>query len=52
MYQKIFYFQILVNVCLLTSADRGSLFLAKGTPPNRYLQAKLFDVTRDTGNLM
>ncbi|KAG6449922.1 hypothetical protein O3G_MSEX006289 [Manduca sexta] len=40
--------KILVNVCLLTSADRGSLFLAKGTAPNRYLQAKLFDVTRDT----
>ncbi|XP_073963396.1 cGMP-specific 3',5'-cyclic phosphodiesterase-like isoform X2 [Choristoneura fumiferana] len=40
--------KILVNVCLLTSADRGSLFLAKGMPPNRYLQAKLFDVTRDT----
>ncbi|KAH9644654.1 hypothetical protein HF086_011823, partial [Spodoptera exigua] len=40
--------KILVNVCLLTSADRGSLFLAKGIPPNRYLQAKLFDVTRDT----
>ncbi|KAG7297248.1 cGMP-specific 3'-5'-cyclic phosphodiesterase [Plutella xylostella] len=40
--------KILVNVCLLTSADRGSLFLAKGTPPHRVLQAKLFDVTRDT----
>ncbi|CAH0597847.1 unnamed protein product [Chrysodeixis includens] len=40
--------KILVNVCLLTSADRGSLFLAKGAPPSRYLQAKLFDVTRDT----
>ncbi|XP_049880537.1 cGMP-specific 3',5'-cyclic phosphodiesterase-like isoform X2 [Pectinophora gossypiella] len=40
--------KILVNVCLLTSADRGSLFLAKGIPPHRYLQAKLFDVTRDT----
>ncbi|CAH4036969.1 cGMP-specific 3',5'-cyclic phosphodiesterase-like isoform X1 [Pieris brassicae] len=40
--------KILVNVCLLTSADRGSLFLAKGTPPSRYLQAKLFDVTRVT----
>ncbi|XP_034837406.1 cGMP-specific 3',5'-cyclic phosphodiesterase-like [Maniola hyperantus] len=40
--------KILVNVCLLTAADRGSLFLAKGTPPHRYLQAKLFDVTRDT----
>ncbi|VVC90283.1 unnamed protein product, partial [Leptidea sinapis] len=44
----LFHLQILVNVCLLTTADRGSLFLAKGTPPNRYLQAKLFDVTRDT----
>ncbi|RVE49619.1 hypothetical protein evm_005751, partial [Chilo suppressalis] len=40
--------KILVNVCLLTSADRGSLFLAKGIPAHRYLQAKLFDVTRDT----
>ncbi|XP_053619879.1 cGMP-specific 3',5'-cyclic phosphodiesterase-like isoform X1 [Plodia interpunctella] len=40
--------KILVNVCTLTSADRGSLFLAKGMPPNRYLQAKLFDVTRHT----
>lgn len=41
--------KILVNVGLLTHADRGSLFLAKGTPTNRYLVAKLFDVTQDTG---
>lgn len=41
--------KILVNVGLLTHADRGSLFLAKGPPNNRYLIAKLFDVTQDTG---
>lgn len=41
--------KILVNVGLLTSADRGSLFLARGPPDNRYLVAKLFDVTVDTG---
>lgn len=41
--------KILVNVGLLTHADRGSLFLAKGTSKNRYLVAKLFDVTQDTG---
>lgn len=41
--------KILVNVGLLTHADRGSLFLAKGTPNNRYLVAKLFDVTQKTG---
>lgn len=41
--------KILVNVGLLTHADRGSLFLAKNTPKNRYLVAKLFDVTQDTG---
>ncbi|XP_031641164.1 cGMP-specific 3',5'-cyclic phosphodiesterase [Contarinia nasturtii] len=40
--------KILVNVCLLTHADRGSLFLAKGTNKNRYLVAKLFDVNQDT----
>ncbi|XP_017874339.1 PREDICTED: cGMP-specific 3',5'-cyclic phosphodiesterase [Drosophila arizonae] len=40
--------KILVNVGLLTHADRGSLFLAKGTPNNRYLVAKLFDVTQTT----
>lgn len=41
--------KILVNVGLLTQADRGSLFLAKGTSNSRYLVAKLFDVTQDTG---
>lgn len=41
--------KILVNVGVLTSADRGSLFLARGPPDNRYLVAKLFDVTVDTG---
>lgn len=40
--------KILVNVGLLTQADRGSLFLAKGPPEDRYLVAKLFDVTQDT----
>ncbi|XP_065214815.1 cGMP-specific 3',5'-cyclic phosphodiesterase isoform X2 [Planococcus citri] len=40
--------KILVNVGLLTRADRGSLFLAKGPPDNKYLVAKLFDVTVDT----
>lgn len=44
--------KILVNVCLLTHADRGSLFLAKGTSKNRYLVAKLFDVNQDTGKLL
>lgn len=41
--------KILINVCLLTYADRGSLFLARGPPEHRYLVAKLFDVTVDTG---
>ncbi|XP_032305795.1 cGMP-specific 3',5'-cyclic phosphodiesterase isoform X2 [Drosophila ananassae] len=40
--------KILVNVGLLTHADRGSLFLAKGAPNNKYLVAKLFDVTQKT----
>ncbi|XP_044003079.1 cGMP-specific 3',5'-cyclic phosphodiesterase [Aphidius gifuensis] len=40
--------KILVNVGLLTHADRGSLFLAKGSSDERYLTAKLFDVTQDT----
>lgn len=40
--------KILVNVSLLTHADRGSLFLARGLPNNRYLVAKLFDVKKDT----
>lgn len=42
--------KILVNVELLTHADRGSLFLARGPREARYLVAKLFDVTVDTGN--
>ncbi|KAL1137724.1 hypothetical protein AAG570_009420 [Ranatra chinensis] len=41
--------KILVNVGLLTHADRGSLFLARGTADSRYLVAKLFDVTVNTG---
>ncbi|XP_014216594.1 cGMP-specific 3',5'-cyclic phosphodiesterase isoform X2 [Copidosoma floridanum] len=40
--------KILVNVGILTHADRGSLFLAKGPLEARYLVAKLFDVTQDT----
>lgn len=40
--------KILVNVSLLTHADRGSLFLARGPPEARYLVAKLFDVRQDT----
>lgn len=44
--------KILVNVGLLTHADRGSLFLAKGPPNNRYLVAKLFDVTQKTRKLI
>lgn len=44
--------KILVNVGLLTHADRGSLFLAKGPATNRYLVAKLFDVTQHTGKFV
>ncbi|XP_063239936.1 cGMP-specific 3',5'-cyclic phosphodiesterase [Bacillus rossius redtenbacheri] len=40
--------KILVNVGLLTHADRGSLFLARGPRDRRHLVAKLFDVTVDT----
>ena len=40
--------KILVNVSLLTHSDRGSLFLAKGSRDDRYLVAKLFDVTSDS----
>ncbi|XP_014256079.1 cGMP-specific 3',5'-cyclic phosphodiesterase [Cimex lectularius] len=40
--------KILVNVGLLTRADRGSLFLARGAQDSKYLVAKLFDVTVDT----
>lgn len=41
-------YKILVNVQLLTHAERGSLFLVRGTEENRHLVAKLFDVSRDT----
>ncbi|XP_058056137.1 cGMP-specific 3',5'-cyclic phosphodiesterase [Anopheles bellator] len=40
--------KILVNVGLLTHADRGSLFLVNGPPSSKYLVAKLFDVTQNT----
>lgn len=40
--------KILRNVSLLTHADRGSLFLARGSADDRYLVAKLFDVRHDT----
>ncbi|XP_044271443.1 cGMP-specific 3',5'-cyclic phosphodiesterase isoform X2 [Tribolium madens] len=40
--------KILRNVSLLTRADRGSLFLARGAGDGRYLVAKLFDVRHDT----
>lgn len=40
--------KILRNVSLLTHADRGSLFLARGQQESRYLVAKLFDVRHDT----
>ncbi|KAK9737281.1 hypothetical protein QE152_g10869 [Popillia japonica] len=40
--------KILKNVSLLTHADRGSLFLARGPPDDRYLVAKLFDVRHDS----
>lgn len=40
--------KILRNVSLLTKADRGSLFLAKGEGDGKYLVAKLFDVRHDT----
>lgn len=46
--------KILVNVNLLTQADRGSLFLVKGPRGQkglRYLVAKLFDVKEDTSLL-
>lgn len=44
--------KILVNVGLLTHADRGSLFLAKTNQNERFLVAKLFDVTQTTGTYL
>lgn len=40
--------KILVNVGILTNADRCSLFLAQGPKENRILVSKLFDVTSDS----
>ncbi|KAK9879966.1 hypothetical protein WA026_008477 [Henosepilachna vigintioctopunctata] len=40
--------KILKNVSVLTHADRGSLFLARGVGNEKYLIAKLFDVRHDT----
>nr|XP_046911177.1 cGMP-specific 3',5'-cyclic phosphodiesterase-like isoform X3 [Dermatophagoides farinae] len=40
--------KILTNVSVLINCDRASLFLAKGNRKNRYLVAKLFDVTPDS----
>jgi len=41
--------KILVNVGFLTQGDRCSLFLARGPQEQRYLVAKLFDVTIESG---
>lgn len=41
--------KILVNVNILTQADRGSLFLVKRSGNQKFLEAKLFDVTESTG---
>ena len=40
--------KILVNVLLLTNADRSSLFLAEGSEENPILVSRLFDVTEDS----
>jgi hypothetical protein len=40
--------KILSNVAILTSADRCSLFLVKGTGKNRALVAQLFDVRKNS----
>ena len=40
--------KILLNVQLLTNADRGSLFLVRETENKKHLVAKLFDVRQDT----
>ena len=39
--------KIMKNVGVLTRADRGSLFLAKGSRGHRYLVANVFDVMGD-----
>jgi hypothetical protein len=40
--------KILVNIGILTNADRCSLFLAEGSKDNRILVSKLFDVTSES----
>ena len=40
--------KILVNVGILTNADRCSLFLTQGSKKNRILVSKLFDVTTES----
>ncbi len=40
--------KILVNIGVLTNADRCSLFLAEGSKDNRILVSKLFDVTSES----
>lgn len=40
--------KILVNVLLLTNADRSSLFLVEGCSKNPILVSRLFDVTEDS----
>lgn len=40
--------KILVNVSILTNADRCSLFLARGSRDNKVLVSKLFDVTSES----
>ena len=40
--------KILVNVSILTNADRCSLFLVRGSRENKVLVSKLFDVTSES----
>ena len=40
--------KILVNVSILTNADRCSLFLVRGSRGNKVLVSKLFDVTSES----
>lgn len=40
--------KILVNVLLLTNADRSSLFLTEGCSKKPILVSRLFDVTEDS----
>ena len=40
--------KILMNVLILTKADRSSLFLVEGPDDNQILVSRLFDVTENT----